>query len=66
MEKIVKYYYVYILESVKFENHSYIGFAADLKKRLKTHNEGGSKQTAISFSDKKKTTNFEKYLKLYS
>ena len=38
-------YYAYILKSGK-DNHLYIGFTTDLKKRLKFHNLGFNKSTA--------------------
>lgn len=70
------YYYVYILESIKHPEKTYVGITTDLKKRLKKHNEGGSKYTslykpwkiniAISFTNKEKAYAFEKYLKSHS
>ena len=69
-------YYVYLLKSVNFKNEVYIGFTADLKKRLKVHNSGGSVHTArckpwtlhayFAFHNKTQAIEFEKYLKSYS
>jgi len=70
------YHYVYILQSINFPNNHYVGYTADIKKRLSKHNEGGSShtskykpwkiKTAISFDDKQKALSFEKYLKSHS
>jgi predicted GIY-YIG superfamily endonuclease len=70
------YYYVYILRSISFPDKTYVGFTSNLKARIKKHNEGGSTytskfkpwhiETAISFTDKTKAMNFEKYLKSHS
>lgn len=70
------FYYVYILRSLNFSKQTYIGFTSDLKKRIKKHNEGGSPHTskykpwqienAISFREKAKALQFEKYLKSHS
>jgi len=37
-------YYVYVLKSIRDQEH-YIGYAADLKRRLEEHNSGKSKST---------------------
>lgn len=65
-------YYVYILQSNK-DNSLYIGFTADLIKRVNTHNHGLSKATKAkrpyklicyeAFIDKQDAKNREKYLK---
>ena len=70
------YYYVYILQSISYQERYYIGCTRDLKERIKKHNEGGSPHTskytpwkittAISFSEKHKAFAFEKYLKSHS
>ena len=70
------HYYVYILNSIKFPEKHYTGFTTDIKKRIVKHNNGEvphtSKfkpwkiQTAISFVDKSKALEFEKYLKSHS
>jgi len=67
---------VYILRSIKYSDQTYTGFTSDLKKRIKKHNEGGSPHTskfipwqienAISFINKAKALEFEKYLKSHS
>ncbi|TSC95333.1 MAG: putative endonuclease [Parcubacteria group bacterium Athens1014_10] len=38
-QKFVAYYWVYILESVN-DKKRYIGFATDIKKRIREHNSG--------------------------
>jgi len=65
-------YYVYILQSKKDESH-YIGFTADLKRRLQEHNLGNSQYSNTKrpyvikwycvFSNKQKAYEFEKYFK---
>jgi predicted GIY-YIG superfamily endonuclease len=70
------YYYVYILQSVKYQENHYTGLTTDIKKRIVKHNNGDvpytSKykpwilQTAISFREKDKALAFEKYLKSHS
>jgi putative endonuclease len=65
--------YVYLLFSVDHPNQRYIGFTADLKTRLASHNRGESVHTnkykpwALvsyqAFSNKEKALEFEKYLK---
>ena len=64
--------HVYILESLDSE-HFYIGITEDLKARLIKHNAGEVSHTSkfrpwrlkiyIAFSDEKRATEFEKYLK---
>ena len=68
------YYYVYILQSEKFEDTYYTGFTTDLKKRLTKHNNGEVTRTskfkpwkikdAFSFTDKQKAIAFEKILRV--
>ena len=70
------HYYVYILRSKSFPKQTYIGFTTDLEKRINKDNSGGSPhtskykpweiQTAISFREKEKAINFEKYMKSHS
>lgn len=70
------FYYVYILQSIKYPEHYYVGCTLDIHRRLKKHNEGGSVytsnykpcklNTAIAFNDKHKAYRFEKYLKSHS
>jgi len=70
------YYYVYILQSTKFEETFYTGFTTDIKKRLAKHNNGevisNSKfkppkiKNAFVFTEKEKALAFEKYLKSHS
>ncbi|HTT56712.1 MAG TPA: GIY-YIG nuclease family protein [Opitutaceae bacterium] len=69
-------YYVYLLQSEAEPNQRYVGFTADLKARIATHNHGGSPHTGkylpwrlvtyLSFSDKARALDFERYLKSHS
>jgi putative endonuclease len=66
-------FYVYLIQSEAFPEQRYVGFSRDLKKRLTTHNAGGSKHTAKykpwklasyhAFADKLRAQEFEFYLK---
>jgi putative endonuclease len=66
-------YYVYMLRSLSHAGQRYVGFTADLKKRLKDHNGGNSVHTAkympwdlvtyMAFADEGKARAFEHYLK---
>jgi putative endonuclease len=70
------YYYVYILQSIKYSENYYTGFTTNLKERLAKHNNGKvphtSKfkpwkiKTTIAFTEKEKALAFEKYLKSHS
>lgn len=65
--------YVYLIRSISFSDQVYVGITADLKKRLETHNSGGSVHTAkykpwelivyMAFKNEKTARQFEKYLK---
>ena len=65
--------YVYLLRSISQPTHRYVGTTDDLKKRLETHNAGGTPHTAkyrpwqivvaVRFQADAKATAFEKYLK---
>ena len=67
------FYYVYILESLDFENRFYVGFTENLTNRLKEHNSGKLPNTkrylpwkiksAHAFPSKSKALAFETYLK---
>lgn len=69
----MKFYYVYILQSETDRERFYIGFTEDLDLRLKSHNSDKcphtSKykprraKTSVSFGDRQKALDFEKYLK---
>ncbi len=69
-------YYVYVIQSVKFHEKYYTGFTENIDERLKCHNGGSVFHTAkyrpwkmlvhISFVDKQKALNFERYLKSHS
>jgi predicted GIY-YIG superfamily endonuclease len=68
--------YVYILESLAFRDHFYVGIATDLRQRLQKHNAGEVPHTSkfipwrlktyVAFSDEAKAFSFEKYLKTAS
>jgi putative endonuclease len=68
--------YVYMLQSIKYPEHYYVGMTEDLPERLKTHNARRvphtSKfapwriETAIAFRDREKALAFERYLKSHS
>lgn len=65
-------YYTYIIQSEKDLSY-YVGSTSDLIKRLEDHNRGQTKYTSsktpfkivwyCAFSQKKKSLDFEKYLK---
>ncbi len=66
-------HYVYLLRSIPHPNRRYVGFTKNLKRRLETHNAGGSVHTAkyrpwtlilyLGFEDARKARQFEHYLK---
>jgi len=66
-------FYVYLIRSVVFLDQTYVGITQDLKKRLATHNAGGSVHTAkykpwelvvyMGFKNEATARAFEKYLK---
>ncbi len=68
-----QFWYVYMLQSIEFPGHWYVGLTEDVEKRLKAHNAGKSPytskflpwqiETAVAFRDKTKAIAFEKYLK---
>jgi len=72
----MKFFYVYILQSINFPDRHYTGFTEDLLSRLEKHNSGQCPHTskfkpwkintAISFDSKEKAMDFEKYLKSHS
>lgn len=43
--KVIMFFYVYVLESKKFDKELYIGYTDDLIKRLKEHNQGLNQST---------------------
>ena len=59
----MKFFYVYILQSITDPEHFYTGFTENLEQRLHEHNEGKSPhtekhkpwriKTAVAFTDKK-------------
>jgi len=65
--------YVYLIRSQSHPQQSYIGITTDLKKRMATHNNGGSVHTSkfkpwklvtyVAFSEDSKALAFETYLK---
>lgn len=66
-------FYVYILQSIDYPEHFYVGSTDDLKRRLKEHNRGSSVHTNkfrpwklrgyIAFDTEIKAKIFEKFLK---
>ena len=66
-------FYVYILQSINFPEHFYVGYTDDLKRRFKEHNDGKSLHTNkfrpwelrgyVAFDSEEKAQNFEKFLK---
>jgi putative endonuclease len=66
-------FYVYLIESVATPGQRYVGLTADLKIRLKDHNDGKSTHTSkfrpwrvvayFAFADRAKAEAFERYLK---
>lgn len=66
-------HYVYLLESISASGQRYVGLSEDLKRRLAEHNAGKSSHTSkyapwrlvsyVAFSDERKATAFERYLK---
>jgi predicted GIY-YIG superfamily endonuclease len=64
-------FYVYLIRSISFSYQVYVRVTEDLKKRLETHNSGGSVHTAkckpwevyMGFKNEAKARQFEKYLK---
>lgn len=69
-------YYVYLMRSIHFPEKTYVGFTANLKDRLKTHNSGGAIHTSKyypweiityhAFKEESKAKEFETYLKSQS
>jgi putative endonuclease len=69
-------FYVYVLSSVYFPEKLYVGFTSNIKQRLLEHNAEKSVFSSkyapwkiistISFEDKYKALEFEKYLKSHS
>ena len=68
--------YVYLLQSIKFPDQTYVGLTDDLRSRFSEHNRGRSPHTAkhrpwrlvsyLAFSDERKAIEFERYLKTAS
>ena len=66
-------FYVYLLISLTDPSQRYVGFTADLKARLKSHNEGASIHTRkykpwklvgySAFDNERRAREFEAYLK---
>ena len=71
-----KMYYVYIIQSVLFQKQIYTGFSENIDERLDEHNCGKSVHTNkfkpwklicyVSFCDKQKALDLERYLKTAS
>ena len=72
----MKFFYVYILQSIPHPDHFYTGFTENIQQRLKDHNQGKCHHTSklkpwqikttIAFTDKEKAIDFERYLKTSS
>ena len=68
-----RFYYVYLIRSIKFPAQTYVGFTEDLEQRIIDHNRGASVHTAPfspwrlvsahAFTDEAKAKAFERYLK---
>jgi predicted GIY-YIG superfamily endonuclease len=66
-------HYVYLLRSASHPDQQYVGYTADLKRRLSEHNDGRSPHTRkfapwdltayFAFADENTALAFEKYLK---
>jgi putative endonuclease len=66
-------YYVYMLENQSVPKQRYIGYTADLRRRIRAHNDGILPNTAryppwalatyLAFSSKRQALAFERYLK---
>ena len=69
-------HYVYIIQSVNYPDHYYLGYTTNLKNRLAIHHSETTVNTlkykpwkiknTISFNEKEKALAFEKYLKSHS
>lgn len=69
-------HYVYLLRSLADSRQTYVGYSADLKKRLRAHNAGASFHTSkfrpwvlvayLGFRAKRPALAFERYLKSHS
>jgi predicted GIY-YIG superfamily endonuclease len=72
----MKFFYVYILESLGTDGKYYVGYTEDLKERVRRHNNGEVPhtnkfrpwkfKTAVAFADKTHALDFERYLKTAS
>ena len=66
-------HYVYLIRSIDYPCQTYVGCTENLIKRLDHHNSGASHHTrqykpwkiivALSFEDKQRAIDFERYLK---
>jgi len=66
-------HYVYCLKGEKHPKFRYVGYSADLKQRVRDHNEGNNPSTKhyrplqlegyVAFTEKKRALAFEAYLK---
>ena len=65
--------FVYLLRSIPAPTHYYVGLTSDVRRRLDTHNSGGSQHTAtlrpwelvtsMEFASEASAAAFERYLK---
>ncbi len=69
-------FYVYLIRSINYPQTIYVGYTTNMKKRLTTHNEGGSIYTSkdrpwelvvcMAFKEMDCAKQFEQYLKSQS
>ena len=69
-------FFVYILRSITYPDHTYVGFTENVDAQLNKHNAGGNISTAryrpwklvfyCAFDDKSHALAFETYLKSHS
>jgi len=72
----MKFFYVYILQSISSPERFYTGFTENLEQRLIDHNQGKCPHTAkhkpwriktsIAITDRERALDFERYLKTQS
>ena len=72
----MKFYFVYILQSLSSQGRFYTGYTKNLEQRLTEHNQGKCShtskykpwriKTSVAFSDRARAVDFERYLKTSS
>jgi len=73
---MIDVFYVYQIQSVEMPNRTYVGFAQDLRQRMKDHNAGRNASTKngrpweldfyVALKEKRSALDFEAYLKTAS